>query len=225
MRVLIVEDEVKLSSSLAKIFRVEKFTVDQAYEGNEAWKLLLVEEYDLIVLDINLPGINGITLCRKLRDEGIVTPVLMLTAKDRIEDKIEGLDAGADDYLVKPFSVDELLARVRALLRRQASEKKAEIVVGSLQFNPTKRLFVRAGKVLSLSAKEYAVLEYLIRNNDRVVTKEQLLEHVWGGDFDPFSKVVDVYIGYVRQKVDRDFSKEPKLLKTRRGVGYQLGES
>lgn len=220
---MIVEDERKLAKTLKTVLEGEHFSVDVAYDGDEGYEMATVEEYDVMILDIGLPSKNGLEVCRLIRDEGVETPILMLTARDATEDKIAGLDTGADDYLVKPFAVDELLARVRALIRRAKKQIGETVEVGSLTLNPKSHQVRRGGEVIELSSKEYAVLEYLMQHAGQIVPKQSLLEHVWGSEVDPFSKVVDVYVGYVRKKIDKNFPDHKALLKTVRGRGYKLG--
>ena len=222
MRVLVVEDEEKLRRNLERFLVYQKYSVDTASDGTTGLDLALGEEYDIIILDIGLPDLNGIELCREVRQEDVHTPILMLTSRDTTEDKVTGLDAGADDYLVKPFSLDELLARIRALLRRHSGNAKPILELDSLSLNPVTHEVKRGDALLRLSAKEFALLEYLLRHQGQIISKQTLLEHVWGNEIDPFSKVIDVYIGYLRTKIDRHFPQERPLLHTTRGLGYQL---
>lgn len=222
MRLLVVEDEKKLASFLKKGFEEEHFAVDVAYDGEEGWYLSEVSDYDAIILDIMLPKMDGLSLCRKLRSRQKDTPIILLTAKDRVEDKVTGLNLGADDYLVKPFAFAELLARVRALLRRKGSSFVSQLQVGDLVLDPVSHRVSRGGKLIDLTAKEYALLEFLMRHAGEVVTRTQIIEHVWDQHFDSDTNVVGVYITYLRQKIDHQF--EPKLIHTIRGVGYVLRE-
>ena len=223
MRLLVVEDEIKLANSLKTILAHERYTVDVAYDGDKGFEQASVEPYDVIVLDVNLPGMDGLTVCAKLRQDGIKTPVLMLTARDTLQDKVKGLDVGADDYLVKPFAVEELLARIRAILRRESTQGEPILAVGDLTLDPEAHTVKRGQKNIDLSYKEYALLEYLMRHSGQVVPKQDLLEHVWGSEVDPFSNVIDVYIGYVRGKIDKAFPRKHPLLKTFKGLGYRIG--
>ncbi len=222
MRLLVVEDEKKLASFLKRGFEEEHFAVDVAYDGEEGWYLSTVNDYDAIILDIMLPKMDGLSLCRKLRSRQKDTPIILLTAKDTIEDKVTGLNLGADDYLVKPFAFAELLARVRALLRRKGSPFVSQLQVSDLVLDPVSHRVSRGGKLINLTAKEYALLEFLMRHAGEVVTRTQIIEHVWDQHFDSDTNVVGVYITYLRQKIDHQF--EPKLIHTIRGVGYVLRE-
>ena len=220
MRILVVEDDAPLASILLRTLREESYAVDHAPDGQEAEWLAFENPYDLIILDLMLPRKNGMEVLKTLRDGGLTTPVLILTARDAKEDVVKGLDHGADDYLTKPFNLDELLARVRALLRRPGGEPASIIEAGPLKIDPSRREVTREGQVLQLTAKEYALLEYLARHAGTVLSRTQLSEHVWDMNFEPTSNVVDVYIGYLRNKVDRPF--EHALIKTVRGHGYML---
>ncbi|MCK5580896.1 MAG: response regulator transcription factor [Candidatus Omnitrophica bacterium] len=222
MRILVVEDEIKIASFLKRGLKEERYVVDVANNGQEGLFLAEVNPYDLIILDIMLPGTDGISVCRKLRDSGIATPVLMLTARNNIEDKVRGLDAGADDYLTKPFAFEELLARVRALLRRQQEEKTTCLQLSDLELDQLTHGVQRAGKPIILTAKEYSLLEYLLLNANQVVTRTMISEHVWHEDFDSFTNVIDVYVKYLRNKIDKGFKKH--LIHTIRGTGYILKE-
>lgn len=222
MKILIVEDEIKLAKSLKQALQTEGFIVDVASDGQEAY-LKVFDEYDLILLDIGLPGMDGIELAKKIRAEHLSTPILMLTARDTTQNKITGLDAGADDYLVKPFEFDELLARIRALMRRNSQQKNLLYQIDTLVLDPQKKVVSRNGTEIELSAKEYAVLEYLMRYPQQIVSKQQLIDHCWDSSLDPFSNTVDVYIGYVRNKIDKAFPDEKPLLKTVKGLGYRIG--
>jgi DNA-binding response OmpR family regulator len=220
MRVLVVEDDAPLASILVRALREEAYAVDQALDGQEAEWLAFENPYDAIVLDLMLPRKNGLEVLKAIREGGIKAPVLILTARDGKDDVVKGLDFGADDYLTKPFDLDELLARVRALLRRPEGEPKTKIVVGPLALDPSRKEVTRDGVKIELTAKEYSLLEYLARHAGNVLTRTQLSEHVWDMNFEPTSNVVDVYIGYLRNKIDKQFT-EP-LLKTVRGHGYML---
>jgi len=226
MRILIVEDEVKIADALKRGLEQEQYAVDAVYDGKEGKAFALTENYDLVILDRMLPGISdGLEICQNLRDAGKTVPVLMLTAKDAVPDRVGGLNSGADDYLVKPFAFDELLARVRALLRRPSQSLPVVLEVEGLTLNPDTYEVRRAGKSIALSSREYALLEYLMRNADRTLTKDQLIEHVWDYDADILPNTVEVYIGYLRSKIDRPFKKLPALIHTVRGFGYKLGKA
>jgi two-component system OmpR family response regulator len=220
MRLLIAEDDVKLSSALARGLRKEGYAVDVAATGDEALLQARVYDYDAVILDVMMPGPDGMAVCRALREEGRWSPVLILTARDGVKDRIGGLDAGADDYLVKPFDFGELVARVRALLRRGAPERPAVLTVGDLEVDPATRTVTRRGRLVGLTAREFAVLEYLARRAGEVVTRADLLDHVWDQNYEGSTNVVDVYVGYLRRKLDDPFG-EP-LIRTVRGAGYML---
>ncbi|MBU0648476.1 response regulator transcription factor [Patescibacteria group bacterium] len=220
MKILVIEDEKRITSFIRKGLQYESYTVDIAYDGNVGYEKARDTSFDLIVLDLMLPGMSGIEICRKIRDEGLTTPVIMLTAKDSVDDKVKGLDAGADDYLVKPFAFKELLARVRSLLRRGDSVKNTVLKVGNLELDPSSREVKRNGKEVELSRKEYSLLEYMMRNSNQVLTRTMIAEHVWDYDFDSFTNTIDVYIRYLRKKVDE--GEENRLIKTVRGVGYKI---
>jgi len=205
---------------LSKGLREESYAVDVAADGDGALESAFVNDYDLIILDVMLPGRDGFEVCRELRATGVAAPVLMLTARDAVEDRIAGLDTGADDYLTKPFDFDELLARVRALLRRQPALLPAVIRVADLSVDTRARSVARGGRELDLTAKEYALLEYLARRADEVVSRADIAEHVWDESYDPFSKVIEVFIQRLRRKVDG--AHPLKLIRTRRGEGYML---
>lgn len=223
MRILIVEDEKNILDILTKRLIAEGYGVDSAENGHEALGYIAMCEYDCIVMDIMLPVKSGLSVLKEIRTDHNQTPVLLLTAKDSIHDKILGLDYGADDYLVKPFIYDELSARIRALLRRRTEHKTTILQFSDLTLNTITREVTRAGQTIDLSPKSYLVLEYLIRNPNRVLTRDQIIDHVWNFDYDNDSNVIDVYIGYLRRKLDNGF--ESKLLHTVRGVGYILKES
>jgi DNA-binding response OmpR family regulator len=220
MRLLVVEDEARLASTLAKGLAEHGFAVDVARDGEEALSYALAEPYDLIILDLMLPKLNGIDVCRQLRSRGRNVPVLMLTARDTIDDRVDGLDSGADDYLVKPFAFRELAARVRALLRRDGLSKDPLLKVGDLTIDTVSHDVQRAGQPVHLTSKEYALLELFAHNLNRVLTRAQIAEHIWDFSFVAMSNVVDVYVGYLRRKLQDD--REPRLIHTVRGVGYQL---
>lgn len=225
MRILIVEDEVKLAGSLKKALGAMRYTVDLAYDGAEGYEAAGIENYDLIMLDWNLPSLSGVEICRQLRQDGLTTPIIMLTARDALQDKITGLDQGADDYIIKPFELEELLARIRSLLRRQTTPDKVDLEVAGLKLDPLLRLVTRDGREIKLSAKEYALVEYFLRHPNQIISKSDLLDHVWGNEVDPFSNVIDVYIGYLRKKIDKNFPNSPALVHTIKGLGYRLGTS
>ena len=220
MRILVVEDERRIAAFIKRGLEEEHYAVDVAYDGEEALDWAAVVGYDLILLDILLPKKDGIQVCRELRDRGSKVPILMLTARDAVEDRVRGLDSGADDYLVKPFAFQELLARIRALLRRQSEVKTAQIQVGDLVLDTVTRRATRTGQVIELTAREYALLEFLMRHPRQVLSRTQIAEHVWDYDFFSTSNVVDVYIGYLRRKIDKGF--DQKLIRTVRGAGYKI---
>jgi two-component system, OmpR family, response regulator len=220
MRVLIVEDEVKMASLIRRGLREEGMSADVAVKGEDALWMAGSTSYGAIVLDVMLPGINGFETCRRLREEGVWAPVLMLTARDAVEDRVAGLDGGADDYLTKPFSFAELLARLRALVRRGPVERPAVLTVGDLHLDPAGRRAWRGDSDISLSAKEFALLETFMRRPGEVLDRLQLLEHAWDYNYENRSNVVDVYVRYLREKVDRPFGVES--LETVRGAGYRL---
>ena len=220
MRLLVIEDEPSLLKIITKRLKEEGYAVDSAKDGREGENYISAAEYDCIVLDIMIPFQDGLTLLRKIRAKNVSTPVLLLTAKDSIGDRVTGLDSGADDYLVKPFSFDELLARVRALLRRQKDKKNTVLSIGDLKMDTITREVQRGGRVIELTSKEYSVLEYFLRNKNRVLTKSQIAEHVWNYDFEYNSNIVEVYVRYLRRKMDEEF--ENKLIHTIRGGGYVI---
>jgi len=222
MRILVIEDEHKIANSIKKGLEQEAFAVDVAYEGETGYDLASTEDYDAIILDLLLPGIDGMTICKKLREEKIHTPILILTAKGQLEDKIEGLNAGADDYLVKPFAFEELLARIRALTRRPKESFFGELTVKDLTLNSQTFEVRRGGKKIKLSKKEFSLLEYLMKHKGQVVSKDQIISHVWDYDADILPNTVEVYIGYLRNKIDRPFPKKPVLIHTARGFGYKI---
>lgn len=222
MRILLVEDEHKISAAVKKGLEQEAFSVDVAYTGNDALDFALTESYDLILLDLMLPGMSGIDVCAKLRKENIQTPILMLTAKSELEDKVTGLNAGADDYLTKPFAFEELLARARALLRRPPEVFSSSLSCGDLNLNTLTFSVTRNGKEISLSKKEFALLEYLLRNKNKTLSKEQIASHVWDYDSDILPNTVEQYIGYLRNKIDKPFNNATPLINTVRGFGYSI---
>jgi two-component system, OmpR family, response regulator len=220
MRVLVVEDEKKLGELLARGLREEGYAADLADRGEEALWMAHAVSYDAIVLDVMLPGLDGFDVCRRLRGDGIWSPVLMLTARDAVDDRVTGLDAGADDYLAKPFSFEELLARLRALTRRAPVERPAVLEAGELRLDPAAHRAWRGDVELDLSAKEFALLELFVRRPGVVLTRTQLLDGAWDIAFEARSNVVDVYVRYLREKIDRPFGRDS--IETVRGVGYRL---
>jgi heavy metal response regulator len=222
VRLLVAEDEARVRSFLVRGLGEAGFAVDEARSGDEALRLAFVHPYDAIVLDLMLPGKDGLSVLRELRAGNRATPVLILSARDELEDRVRGLDAGADDYLPKPFAFAELLARLRALLRRGTAQASV-IRVGDLVLDLVMRKVQRAGQTIELTSKEYALLEYLARHAGEVVTRTMIAEHVWDMNFDSFSNVIDVYVRYLRRKIDEPF--ESKLIHTRRGVGYVLTDA
>ncbi len=222
MRILIVEDDRKIANAIKKGLEQEAFACDVSYDGKDGMGNALTINYDLIILDRMLPEIDGIEICRTLREKKYNTPIIMLTAKDRISDRVDGLDAGADDYLIKPFAFEELLARIRAQLRRPNNLTDNIISLGDLELDRTNFSVKRAGKTIELSSKEFALLEYLMRNKNRVLTKDNIIEHVWDYDADILPNTVEVFIGYLRNKIDRPFGKSNHLIKTVRGFGYKI---
>ena len=220
MRVLLIEDNRRLSDSLRITLEEDGYAVDVAYDGLDGEEMGLVPSYDILILDIMLPGKDGLEVCRELRDRHITTPILMLTARDALDDRVLGLDSGADDYLVKPFEVDELRARLRALLRRDSSSKSGMLQVADLILDPAAHTVQRAGRLIELTAKEFSLLEYFLRHPNHLVTREKVEEHLWSYDHVIASNVVDVYVRRLRNKIDDP--SEVKLLETLRGAGYRL---
>lgn len=224
MRVLIIEDEHKIANSIKKGLEQETFAVDVAFDGESGYDLASTEKYDVIILDLMLPKIDGITLCKNLRKENIHIPIIILTARDSVDEKVEGLNAGADDYLPKPFSFTELLARIRALSRRPKQSLDTVLKSKDLTLD-TRNLEVKRGATpIDLSKTEFSLLEYLMRNIGKVVTKDQIIEHVWDYDADILPNTVEVYIGYLRNKLERPFKNKTKIIKTVRGFGYKIAE-
>ena len=222
MYVLVVEDERRLAQLVRRVLEEEGHTVDVAHDGEEGLQMALEGTHDVIVLDIMLPEINGLDVCKSLRSNRVDTPVLLLTALDGVDDRVRGLDAGADDYLPKPFAFQELMARLRALSRRRVQPRDPqELNVDDLTLDLRRRRAQRDGRSIELSPKEFSLLEFLMRNQGRVVTRTQILDHLWGYDFATDSNLVDVYVAYLRRKVDRDT--KINLIRTVRGVGYALG--
>ena len=223
MRILVVEDEKKINDVIVKTLKKEKYGVDSCFDGEEALDYIFSVEYDIILLDIMLPKKNGFQVLESMRKKGIKTPVLFLTARDQIEDRVKGLDLGADDYLVKPFAFEELLARIRVVLRKNSGsgEDSGNILkIANLTVDCNKHEVFRDDVSIKLSAKEFSILEYMMRNKGRVVSKEKIEEHVWDFDYEGGSNIVEVYIKFLRKKIDNDFS--PKLIHTIRRVGYVL---
>jgi len=220
VRVLVVEDEHRLVGVLKQGLQEHGYAVDVAYDGEAGLELAKMEPYDLLILDVMLPKLDGYALCRRLRAEHQHVPILLLTARDAVDDRVTGLDSGADDYLTKPFAFRELLARVRALLRREGGTKETILRAGEVTLDPVTRAVYRGTREIELTSKEYAVLEYFMRNPNRVLTRTQIAEHVWDYDFAAMSNVVDVYVRTLRRKLADD--QEPRLLRTIRGTGYQL---
>lgn len=220
MRILLVEDEPRVAQFVAKGLRERSYAVDTAGDGEAALYQTEINDYDLVILDVMLPGKNGFEVCRELRDRAVKTPVLMLTARDAVDDRVEGLDSGADDYLIKPFEFKELLARVRALLRRASEFRPSVLQVADLTLNTASHTASRAGRHIELTAKEYALLEYFALSQGRLLGREEIAEHVWDENFDPMSNVIDVYVRRLRKKVDEGFDRP--LIHTRRGAGYVL---
>jgi two-component system copper resistance phosphate regulon response regulator CusR len=220
MRILVVEDEPAAAAVLAKGLREFTYAVDVAGNGDHALEQISVNDYDLVILDVLLPGINGLDLCRQLRDARIAVPILMLTARGGLDQRVEGLDAGADDYLPKPYHFPELLARVRALLRRGPNLEAPILTAEDLTMDPRARRVERGGQRIQLTSKEYALLEYLLRRQGHVVGRAEIAEHVWDDSYDPMSNLIEVYIQRLRRKVDDGHA--TKLIQTRRGAGYML---
>lgn len=223
MRLLVVEDDAKLGGLLRQGLKEEGFAVDLATNGSEGLSLATATDYDAILLDLMLPGVDGLHVLSQLRQRGRAVPVLVLSVRSALEDRITGLDAGADDYLAKPFDFQELLARLRAITRRPQVAPQVLLTAADLELDAARHVVKRAGQPIDLTAKEFALLEYLLRNRDRVVTRRMVLEHVWDLDYDGGSNLVEVYVTYLRRKVDQQF--EPKLIHTVRGVGYVLRDT
>lgn len=220
MRILLIEDNRRLNTSLKMSLIDDGYAVDSAYDGEEGQDLAEMTPYDAIILDIMLPKKDGLEVCRDLRKQRINYPIIMLTAKDTVEDRVQGLDSGADDYLIKPFAFQELRARLRALLRRDSSDKTGTITIADLMLDPAAHNVERGGTSIDLTAKEFALLEYFMRNPNRLITRQMAETHIWSYDFDGTSNVVDVYVRRLRRKVDDPF--DVKLLETLRGAGYRL---
>ena len=224
MKVLLVEDEHRISASIKKGLEQENFLVDSAFDGEVAYDLASSDEYDVIILDLMIPKIDGITVCKKLRAENIHTPILVLTAKGELDDKVSALNYGADDYLVKPFAFAELLARVRALTRRPKLQENFILKIEDLELDTRNFEVKRSGKKIDLSRKEFTFLEYLIRHKNRILSKDQIIANVWDYEADVLFNTVEVYIGYLRNKIDKPFKDKKPLILTIRGFGYKIGE-
>jgi len=224
MRILVVEDEHKIANAIKQGLMQESYAVDVVYEGVGGYDMAVSEEYDVIVLDRMLPGMEGAEFCRKLREAKIHTPILMLTAKGEIADRVEGLNSGADDYLVKPFAFEELLARIRSLSRRPRKVLETTLRVSDLTLNTQTYVVMRGGREIRLSSKEYALLEYLMRHPNQIVPKKQIINHVWDYDANILPNTVEVYIGYLRNKIDKPYGTTTPLLHTIRGFGYKIGD-
>lgn len=222
MRILLVEDDTDLAQFIRKGLKEEQYAVDVAADGEKGLELALNNAYDLLILDIMLPKLDGLTLCRRIRAKGNMTPVLLLTARNTVEDKVSGFDTGADQFLPKPFAFVELLAQIRALLRRGSTQQIVQLQAADLRLDPASHRVWRAGHEIALTNKEYALLEFLLRNKNRVLTRTAIIEHVWDISYDPMTNIVDAHIRALRAKIDRDFS--PPLIATVRGAGYMLEE-
>lgn len=223
MKLLIVEDEKRLCQTVAKHLKSDGYTVDTCYDGSDALDYINGTEYDAVILDIMLPGLDGISVLKKIRSRKLKTPVLLLTAKSSIDDKVEGLDSGADDYLTKPFSLEELSARIRVMIRRNGVERVDNtITVGPLTLDTEKKTAVRDGKTITLTAKEYSILEYLMHNQGIVLSRDKIMHHIWNYDYEGSSNIIDVYIRTLRNKIDAD--SDQKLIRTVRGIGYVIRE-
>jgi DNA-binding response OmpR family regulator len=222
LHILVVEDEARLAALLRRVLQEERHTVDVAHDGIAGFDLAASDTYDLVILDLMLPELDGIDMCRRLRDIGVSTPVLMLTARGAVADRVGGLTAGADDYLVKPFAMEEFLARVQALLRRRdrALDTNPQLRVGDLVLDLVRHEVRRGDRIIELTAKEFALLEFLMRHPGQTLTRTQIIDHVWRYDLDALSNVVDTYIHYLRDKIDRGFGR--RLIRTVRGVGYKI---
>ena len=223
MRILLIEDEKRLSEAVEKGLIEAGYAVDKAYDGEDGLYLAETESYDAIILDVMLPKLDGIYVCKELRKKQITTPILMLTAKTHVEDRVTGLDAGADDYLAKPFAFVELKSRIQALLRRSHRQADSVMKMADLEVDPLKRTVSRSGKHITLTPKEFSILEYLLRHKEEVVTRSQIIEHTWDYNFESMSNVVDVFMTTLRKKIDG--IKTPKLIHTVHGVGYKISES
>ena len=223
MRILVVEDEHKIANSIKRGLEIETYAVDVAYDGEDGFALASNEDYDVIILDLMLPKMDGFEVCKRLRECDVHTPILMLTAKGEIGEKVNGLNAGADDYLTKPFAFVELLARIKALARRPRNTLSSVLVADELRMDTITYEVTRVGKRIDLSKREYSLLEYLLRNKGRIITKDHLINHVWDYDADVLPNTVEVYIGYLRNKIDKPFPGKEPLIETVRGFGYRIG--
>lgn len=222
MRILVVEDEKKVGSFIKRGLEAANYSVDVEYDGEAGLRRLLEGGYDLVILDVMLPKLDGFNVMKEIRQRHINLPILLLTARIAVADRVTGLDLGADDYLTKPFAFEELLARVRALLRRGATAAPTVLIAADLRLDPATHQVTRGGKRIDLTSKEYALLEFLLRRRDQVLSRAVIAQHVWGVDYDTFTNVIDVYVNYLRKKIDSGF--EPKLIHTVRGFGYVLKE-
>lgn len=224
MRILVIEDEHRVANSIKKGLELESYAVDVAYDGQEGYNMAAMQDYDAIVLDLLLPKMNGIEVCRKLRDIKIHIPILMLTAKGQLEEKVEGFSAGADDYMVKPFAFIELLSRIKALTRRPKESLGLILTVGDLTLDTITYEVKRAGKYINLTRKEFALLEYLLRHKGKILTKSQIINNVWNYNDDILPNTVEAFIGYLRKKIEKPFRGSPPLINTIIGFGYSIGE-
>lgn len=222
MKILIIEDDHKIAAAIKRGLEQEKFVVDNAYDGEDGYELALSGEYAAIILDLMLPKMDGIEVCKKLRESQVHTPIIMLTAKSQLEDKIEGLNIGADDYLTKPFAFEELLARIKALIRRPVNTVSDKLSYEDLSIDTLTYKVMRSKTEINLSKKEYTVLEFLLRNKENIVTKDQLINRLWDYDSDILPNTIEQYISYLRNKVDKPFANKPSLIKTVRGFGYKI---
>jgi len=220
MRILLVEDDTSVASFITKGLKEEQYAVDATVDGEEGFQMASTIPYDLLILDVMVPKLDGFTICRRVREKGSTTPILLLTARDTVEDRVTGLDTGADDYLTKPFAFPELLARIRALLRRGQTQTNTRLIAADLELDPVAHRVWRGGQEITLTNKEYALLEYLLRNANRVLTRTAIIDHVWDIQYDSMTNIVDVHIRSLRSKMDRDYSSQ--LIHTVRGVGYVL---
>lgn len=222
MRILVVEDERKVASFIKRGLEEERYIVETASDGEEGLRLAMENEFDALVLDVMLPKLDGYSIVKALREEGRSTPILMLTARGTMEDRVQGLDLGADDYLAKPFHFEELAARLRSILRRSSTDKTTRLQVGDLELDLVTHFAYREGKEIELTTKEYALLEYLLRNRGRILSRSMIMQHVWKHNFDPESNIIDVYIKRLRQKIERP--DQPQIILSIRGVGYRVKE-
>jgi DNA-binding response OmpR family regulator len=222
MRILLIEDEIKLAQAIKRALQLQKYAVDIVNDGAEGLDLAVGEQPDLIILDVMLPSMDGITVCKELRRQNVLTPILMLTARGQITDKVSGLDVGADDYMVKPFSFEELFARIRALIRRPVVSTDPVLTIDTLMLDPKSLSVKRSNKEIQLSAKEFALLHYLMRNQNTVLTKEHLVQHVWDYDADILPSTIEVHIKHLRDKIDKPFARP--LIHTVRGFGYKMAD-